>query len=346
MNQDSRRYLFFITKPYSMAILGPIQDYIITNNLGTVNWFAASSAREMDLPGEQLKTTKQVLEFNPDAVLVPGNVVPHFWPGLKVQIFHGLGEEKTGHYRITGFFDLYCTPGPHMSKKFQRLRQRHKNFLVRETGWSKLDPLAAPFDQAKLKKALGFAPDLPLILYAPTFSPKYESATSLLGEIGRLQSRAWQWVVKFHDLMDKAIIEQYQKLESSIFKIAASANIIPLLQAADVMLTDTSSVAYEYLLLDRPIVTFKAASRLDKGNNIVEPAALEPALENAIDSPGEFAEQRQAYRDELHPYTDGKSSKRIVDAIDWALSDRHLAGLKRKPFNTLRKRQIRKIVPW
>jgi len=45
-----------------------------------------------------------VVAYNPDVVIVPGNVVPHFWPGLKVQIFHGLGEEKRGHYRITGFF--------------------------------------------------------------------------------------------------------------------------------------------------------------------------------------------------------------------------------------------------
>ena len=65
-----------------------------------------------------LKSSEQVKFFSPDAIIVPGNVVPDFWPGIKVQIFHGLCEEKIGHYDITGFFDLYCTPSFYITDKF------------------------------------------------------------------------------------------------------------------------------------------------------------------------------------------------------------------------------------
>ncbi|MFH1850932.1 MAG: CDP-glycerol glycerophosphotransferase family protein [Candidatus Neomarinimicrobiota bacterium] len=329
-----------------MPILEPIQDYIDATGIGVVRWFAASSARKVELPGEQLKNTPEVIDYNPDAVIVPGNVVPHFWPGLKVQIFHGLGEDKKGHYRITGFFDLYCTPGPFITSRFEALARRHHNFLVRETGWPKLDRLVNPPPRAELKKQMGFAPDLPLILYAPTFSPKYSSAGELAGAIGRLQGRPWQWLIKFHDLMDKSVIENYRKLESGLLRISTDDDIIPLLQATDVLVSDTSSVTYEYLMLDRPIITYRAAVRTDQGINIFEPLQLEAAVESALTNPAAYQEQRKHYLNDLHPYRDGQSSRQVLEAIEWALDADRLENLRRKPLNLLRKRQIRKIVSW
>ena len=41
-------------------------------------------------------------------------------------IIFGLCEEKKGHYGITGFFDLYCTPGPLITEKFQELAEEAK----------------------------------------------------------------------------------------------------------------------------------------------------------------------------------------------------------------------------
>ena len=124
MNKAQLKYLLFVTKPYSFSILEPIQETINELNWGTAKWFMASSAKNYSCSGEQLKANEDVLAYGPDAVLVPGNVVPHFWPGLKVQIFHGLDEEVKGFYTITGFFDLYCTTGPVMTEKFSRSEER------------------------------------------------------------------------------------------------------------------------------------------------------------------------------------------------------------------------------
>ena len=70
MNNDHLKYLFFVTKPYSFSILEPIQDAIINSNCGVVKWFAASSAKKYSCPDDQLKSNKEVLEYDPDAVLV------------------------------------------------------------------------------------------------------------------------------------------------------------------------------------------------------------------------------------------------------------------------------------
>ncbi len=52
--------------------------------------------------------------------------MPGFIPGLKVQVFHGLNEDKRGiDYRERGLFDLYCTEGPirtAMLKPFEKTR--------------------------------------------------------------------------------------------------------------------------------------------------------------------------------------------------------------------------------
>jgi len=111
MSDNRLKYLFFVTKPYSFSILEPIDQFINKSNIGEIAWFTASTAKEIIPNGKLLKTTEDVMAFNPDAVLVPGNIVPNYWPGIKVQIFHGIDDEVKGFYNINDKFDLYCTHG-------------------------------------------------------------------------------------------------------------------------------------------------------------------------------------------------------------------------------------------
>ncbi|MCK4577319.1 MAG: CDP-glycerol glycerophosphotransferase family protein, partial [Candidatus Marinimicrobia bacterium] len=272
------------------------------------------------------------------------NVVPHRWPGLKVQIFHGLGEEKPGHYRITGFFDLYCTPGPLVTQRFEARRRRKRHFLVRETGWPKLDSLAESIDIREAKSGLGLDPNRPLILYAPTFSPRYESASALLEPICSQAGSKYQWIVKFHDLMPANIRNSYQQRLGSAVLSAEHSDITPLLAAADVMITDTSSVAYEFLMLDRPIITYRAAARQDKGIDLQSPANLAEAIQRSLDDPAEFTLQRQEYLGQLHPYRDGQSARRVVQACEGIIANGEHLRLRRKPLNLWRRYQNRNLV--
>ena len=338
------KLLFFITKPYSVPILSPIESYCSSIDRIEVAWFKAGSAKSLDLEGKVIETTHEVLSFNPDAVIVPGNVVPDFWPGIKVQIFHGLCEEKKGHYDITGFFDLYCTPGPQMTEKFVYLREQYNTFLVRETGWPKLD-LLFPIPNAEEKKiTMGLNPDKKLILYAPTFSPKYKSADDLFSSIQESQFLGHEWVVKFHDLEKNATVERYRTLNSDLFKIIQDKDILPWMTAADLLITDTSSVAYEFLLLDRPVITYQASARLEKGIDITEPEHLIGAITRSIEDPGEYIESRKDVLSDIHPYSDGQSSQRLIGTIDKILQSDELDWLQPKPRNWIRKKQIRKIV--
>jgi len=349
MDDAKLKWLFFVTKPYSFSILEPIQKAITESDYGIVKWFSASSATNYSCPGDQLKSNEEVSDYNPDAVIVPGNIVPHFWPGLKVQIFHGLDEEVKGFYNITGFFDLYCTTGPVMTGKFSTLAKNKKHFLVRETGWPKLDPIynnkwSFGDQKDQLISQYELSPGLPIILYAPTFPSKYTSALDLLGSIRQLQEHDYNWIIKFHSLMDESIKEKYKKLDSNNFRIIDELNILPIMAGSDIMITDTSSVAYEFLHFDRPLITYQAIARREKGIDIKDPSELSSAIERSLNNLDEFSGNRETCLKDIHPYSDGNSSNRVLKGIAEILADGLQNDLKQKPQNIIRKYQIRKII--
>jgi CDP-glycerol glycerophosphotransferase (TagB/SpsB family) len=339
------RYLFFVTKPYSFAILEPLQHYIQAQALGEVKWFLSSKAQLHPAPGDTLEDAKQVKDYQPAAIIVPGNIVPPWWPGLKVQVFHGLDDEVKGFYRINGLFDLYCTPGPAMSRRFTSLAERYGHFMVRETGWPKLDPLTNPQNMHLMRRELGLDSERPVILYAPTFPEKYTSAPDLRDPISDLITAGeYTWLIKFHPLMDSEIVASYRELCGDFCEVVEDLNILPSFQAADILITDTSSVAYEYMLLDRPIITYQATARLDKGIDIQSPSQLAEVIQRSLASPNEFSPARQSYLAEIHPYIDGESSRRVVEAIEDALEQNLAKGLRRKPLNLYRRLKIRRML--
>lgn len=337
-----KRFILLVTKPYSFPILNPVYRYLVDSGIGEVRWFLGKNIKDQPVPGGALRSNSEVLDYNPDAVLVPGNVVPDFWPGLKVQIFHGLGEEKKGHYRVTGFFDLYCTPGPFMTNIFNALAEKYKTFLVRETGWPKLDAIPEYLSPEASHELIQFKSPDPILLYAPTFSPRYTSAPDLLPQIQSLLDKPMNWIIKFHDLMDKDIIRRAKRLACDKLKVIESDNILPAMAVSDMLIADTSSVTYEYLLFDKPIITYKSTCRLDKGLNLDTPDELFGAIVRSLEDPDELSAIRKLYRAELHPYHDGKSSERLINTVHDVLEGSELSQLKRKRPAWIRRRQVRK----
>jgi len=314
------KYLLFLSKNYSYPILKPLHNTILKHPNDTVFWYSTLSERFGVNKKYWLNSNNAVVEYSPDAILVPGNIVPYRWPGLKVQIFHGLGEEKSGHYRVNGLFDLYCTPGPFVTAKLRKIIKDYR-FVIEETGWPKLDAIG----DFGLKKKRFFNNKYFTILYAPTFSTKLTSAVELYETIKKLQDLNYNWIIKFHELMDLNIIKKYKKLENQNFKIVTQNDILPSMFESDILLTDTSSVAYEYLLFDKPLITFKAKSRTEKGINIELAEDLEGAIIRAKMNPGEYKENRQYYLSELHPYLDCKSSVRVLNAVNKTINNGYMS---------------------
>lgn len=342
------RFLLYIAQNYSYSMVRPLQAEILARG-HTVAWFLEGnevSPQYLRSDERQLHTIDEVQEYHPDVVLVPGNMVPDFIPGLKVAVFHGFNTGKRsdneGHFRIRGCFDLYCTQGPNTTQKFKQLAQQHGYFNVIETGWPALDPLyqhAEPDTQARDER--------PTVLMCSTFTERLSCALPLYDVVRSLsQSNKWCWLIQFHPKMHADTVQKYKALENDNLQFVETDNVVPLLHSADLMVCDTSSILFMFLLLQKPVVTFNNNAPGPYLYNIHEPQQLEQAIEATLKRPAQLMNQIAEFTQQLHPYHDGRSAGRVLDAIDEVLSGQHPLRRKRpkQRFRNLRVR--RKLNYW
>ncbi|ASJ70817.1 CDP-glycerol glycerophosphotransferase family protein [Granulosicoccus antarcticus] len=338
-----RRYLLYANQDYSFPILRPIQDAIRQRG-DLAAWFVHGNAH----PENYLQDTDQLctnlseaFDFNPMAVITPQNTLPHFLPGIKTQVFHGFNARKRSnggvdsHFAIRGFFDLYCTHGPSTTQVFQQLSHEHPHFRVTETGWPKMDSL--------FKQAVDHKPrHRPTIILTSTFTKNLSCALPLLPVIKQLVARNdMDWMVQFHPKMSASTVAEYKAIQADNYQFIETSNVLPWLAKADVMVCDTSSILQEFLQLERPVVTLRNRTPGPWLIDIQNPEELMDAIQKALTRPASLIEAIRNYNAQLHPYTDGLSSERVLQAID-QYSAQNSPTLSSKPLNLIRKFKMRK----
>ena len=90
-----QKFLIYIAHPYSIPIGRPL-DAEIKKRGFEAKWFVEIEATKSKLSKNEnlLNTVDEVINYKPDVVLVAANEVPHFFPGIKVQVFHGFSVNK------------------------------------------------------------------------------------------------------------------------------------------------------------------------------------------------------------------------------------------------------------
>jgi len=338
-----KKYLFYASELYAFAILRPLER-VIREQGHRVAWFFEDRKRLAPhlRPGEtEIVSVDDVRAYNPRAVFVPGNLVPGFFPGIKVELFHGFSVNKRslekGHFRIRNCFDLYCTQGPDTTVPFLRLAERHGFFEVEETGWPKMDPLFSETPRPYIERK-----DRPVIFFASTFTPRLSAAPRLIDTVARIAAKGeWEWIVNFHPKMDPAVVERYKAIQCEHLTYVETDDIIPLLKSADVMLSDTSSVISEFLLLNRPAVTFRNRKPGPHLIDVKAASEIEPAIRMALSRPAGLMDEIRAYGKRIHPYRDGRSSSRVLEAAERFIQ-KGRAHLKPKPPNIFRNLKLRR----
>lgn len=341
-----KRYLFYISENYSFQILRPLQKAIWSNG-DQVAWFVEGNNVDKSYfkPEEQqIASVYDVIAFKPRAVFVPGNVVPSFIPGLKVCVRHGfMGfkfRKKDGlnySFIIRDCFDLYCSLGPSMTGTFKKLEQKHGNFKVVETGFCKMDPFFTG-DKKEVSENTK-----PTILFSSTFSPRMSQAEALLPLISELSKNTkWRWLVTFHPKMAPETVSKYKAAQHENLAFIETDDATELMTDADIMLGDNSSMLIEFMMLGKPVVTMKSENPKPYMLNVIKVEDVEGAIEHALTYPEELMDEIRAFNDFTHPYTDGGSSQRILDATEHMLIEQPV--LKRKPFNLIRNIKMRRIL--
>ncbi len=325
-----KQYVFFVNAAYCYGIFRPLQQEIRKRG-DKAAWFF-------------------LRELSP--VLEDGELLLKDERGLKVMLFHGIARNKRGsatspegdgseHYRVRGWYDLYCTHAEQDTKIFSELAQSSRHFRVKKTGWPKLDPLFSP-SHRKVQVASGQA-KRPTVFFASTFSHSITAAPVLADTIEALShSGKWDFLVTLHPLMAETTVARYQAMQHEHLRyLPPETDLIEAMADADIMLCDTSSIMYEFMLLDKPVVTFKTRNPGPFLLDVKRIEDVERALQQVLTG---VQEQQQAAHEEcrkLHEYDDGNSSSRVLDATDEMLAE-GLVGLKRKPWNIIRKLKLRK----
>jgi len=184
----------------------------------------------------------------------------------------------------------------------------------------------------------------PTIIFASTFTKSLSLAhdEEVFKELKRLvKLDKWNWLITLHPKMDKEIVAKFSSLEGNIEFIPVLNTLDPL-KKADVMLSDTSSVITEFIIQKKPVVTFKNKK---PGNYLIDidmVSEIEKSLTYALSKPKIIMDNIEKYIQVIHPYTDGKSSERIIEASVNFLKNEDVKKLKRKPLNIIRKFKIRK----
>lgn len=319
------RILLFCENRYAIDILNTLQEYVTDNNLPhEVMWYIHKPKISTFEYASKVRWTNSIQEaydFSPEAVFVPGNIVPYYLPGVKIQVFHGYAAEKKDHWIIRRYFDTYFTQGPYFTSHFKALSEEYGDFEVVETGWPKQDWIKRNLHtyDAERQRLLDSTGRKRIILYAPTFSPKLtslplEGMKERLGELAECNDALV--VMKFHPLTRKEWADEYRawaESKDNVIFVNQGENITKYQLMSDVLISDTSSTVYEFLLLSRPVITVRTIAKDIYWENTATPDGLEEAYRRAMNDPEAIA-RRQWIVDNYDPYLDGHVCERMLNA--------------------------------
>ncbi len=177
-----------------------------------------------------------------------------------------------------------------------------------------------------------------VILYSPTFrdhaGPAWFAKADILSFADFCRSRDCLLCINLHPSEQGATAELRRRYPNLWF-LAPYMDIYPIVKNVDLLMTDYSSLALDFLLRDKPLLFYRpdhedyvANSRpLIKGREYYTPGAISYNIEsliktgdaalNSLDKPSSdtFRNARRALRNELFDHHDGKAANRICKLI-------------------------------
>ena len=307
-----RRVLVELRTPVSQAVLYPVYETL--RGMPDVQLFFTSEYLERIrplIPGERFLSHREVEWRRFDVYL---NADPWATARLRrcarqVNFFHG----------VAGKYDLDNPKGLPMGfEYYDRVafvnRDRMSRYLdakvvtpeqARLVGYPKLDRLASGrIDGSAVRTALGLDPSRRTVLYAPTYSSA--SSLHMAGEVivRAAAAAGWNVIVKLHDRsldpdprysggIDWRARMQALTDPGRIVYIE-SPDASPWLAASDAMITDHSSVGFEYLVLDRPLIVFDAPGLTEAARINPEKVALLRSAAHVVPTAAALAAQLSA----------------------------------------------------
>jgi hypothetical protein len=348
-----RSVLAEVRTPGYLSVLGPIAEALSAWPDVDVHFTSEYPDRIRPLVADGLFLTREEVEWRRFDLYL--NADP--WAAARVRrcsrrinFFHG----------VAGKYDLDQPQGLPMGfETYDAVafinRDRMERYLAARivtpeqavlVGYPKLDRLAdGGWDGGAVRKSIGLDPGRPTVLYAPTYSEA--SSLHLAGEaiIRALDATGFNVLVKLHDRsLDShprynGGIEWKRRLAPLLrpgrVHLVEGADCSPLLAAADLLVTDHSSVGFEYFVLDRPLLVFDApdlarAARINPekvellrsaATVVRTPDELSAAAVSELIAPLRLSARRREVAEQMF-YDPGRATERALTLISRLMATR------------------------
>ncbi|MFJ7004102.1 CDP-glycerol glycerophosphotransferase family protein [Streptomyces sp. N1] len=235
--------------------------------------------------------------------------------------------------RAVDRFDHFLIRAPHDADTLGRAYRLDPDKLL-PTGYPRNDRLVAAREQhaprPPLAEALGIPDDRTVVLYAPTFrgGPGHKDAELPL-DVRRFAEQFGSThvlLVRSH-YMERAALPA--TAPGTVHDVSGHHDVSELLALADVLVTDYSSIMFDYALLDRPLIHFAPdldAYTADRGSyfDLRERAggpvvdtqdALHEVLAHLDEADPHWKAARARFAEEFGAYDTGGAAAAVVDTL-------------------------------
>jgi CDP-glycerol glycerophosphotransferase len=275
-----------------------------------------------------------------------------------IQLWHGIPIKKIGlHYLLradhvlleeliasSGMFDVFVAPAVAARgdwaqmfafRDFAAIGYPRTDVLFREpAGHDLLNTDGETIELFANARRAGKS----AILYTPTYRDDEGSNWFDKAGIDKFAAHARDaghvLAVNLHPFEQHAL-DKFRERYPDIHFVAASTDIYPVLRHVDVLVTDYSSLAFDYLLLDRPLVFYRPDHEyymnnergFIPGRERITPGAVASSLDDlfrAVDAAVNFARApatdpsriaRHELRGRLFDHVDGDAAQRLCECI-------------------------------
>jgi CDP-glycerol glycerophosphotransferase (TagB/SpsB family) len=334
-----RKKIVFISKSLISANNKALYLYCYKNKIDTKiltdNKEQLEELEKHNLPCILLDTKEADYEIAIARFLVfdQGNYtyLPTLHPSQKtVQLWHGVGLKKMSKIdNIT--YDYFVSTSKWTNKtNFENIFSAEK-FLTH--GYPRNDIFFKQeedrdflFCDEAIKKLIAENKDNKIILYAPTHR---ESNTKIAFDFEllnkELEKKNAIFIVKLHPFVLEYYTIHKEKEYSNIFFHNAYGDIYPLLKYVDILVSDYSSIVYDFLLLNKPIIfyIYDINEYIKNVSLLFDYDEYSPGIKvytqnellKALNEKDIYQEEREKIRDKFFEEKKQIASKNILDAI-------------------------------
>ncbi len=267
---------------------------------------------------------------------------------MVVMVYHGIGLKQSYYTDMSPRVDLRAVES---EARFSELKSAGETNLVL-CGLTKLDALAGAGKTSRdnLHQKWNLNPELPTVLYAPTFYPS--SLEKLLPELSALADQTnvliklhnFSWHQKRYKHQSQMASEITERKEGMVLITPEEFDIIKFFHETDILISDMSSTLFEFLVVNRPIIQTKfytpkprhhifpwrltrrldskRAAEIDFTHSLNRPSDLLPVIKRLLEHPDAMATVREAAAKRYLHKVDGQASSRLVDAIEEKLREK------------------------